>query len=227
MDSRWIEAFILHSKTDEFLCRLKEAQSIIRHALSLHKKPYVAFSGGKDSLCVAHLVTRQNPDVMILHWDYGKYYIPRPLHQEIISIAERLGWKLRVETSEKYEKLGRQAINVIGQDFLGKLVPQLKEEGYDCVFVGLRKEESSKRRLRIKAKRSITDIPEYHPVQNWTWMDVWAYIVSNKLPYLSHYDRYAPVVGWNRARFTTLFDPEFDKFGCSNVDGVLSWKWRE
>lgn len=226
MDSKWRETFLLHSQTESFKNRLNEALTIIEQAINRYKKPYIAYSGGKDSTCVMHMVLQRNPDVMVLHWDYGRYYIPRPLHEEIIAIAKSMNATLRVETAQEYETLGRKAINVLGTKMIGELIPRLMDEGYDAVFVGLRCGESVKRKLRINSGRTLTAMPEIFPVQNWSWLDVWAYIVSRGIPYLSHYDRYGEVIGWDRVRFTTLFDPEFDKFGCSNIDGVLSWKFR-
>lgn len=238
MNNAWRETFLIHSRTTEFHKKVYEADEIIACALRKHQKPYVAFSGGKDSTCVLHLVLQQRPDTMVLHWDYGRYYIPRPIHTEIVANAKKIfdmspsgGGKgeeirLRIETSEKYDQLGKNARNVIGTEMIEKLIPQLIKEGYDAVFVGLRAQESIKRKLRIKAGRALSAIPEIWPVQSWSWLDVWAYIVSNNIPYLSYYDRYGPVVGWDKARFTTLFDPEFDKLGASNVDGVLSWRFR-
>ena len=215
------------AEMDEHKARVKEAEQIIAKALATHEKPYVAFSGGKDSTCMLHLVLRQKSDIMILHWDYGPYYIPRWLEKEFIENAKKMGAvNIRIETSPKYERMGRKAINVLGQDYMGKLIPQLKKEGYDLAFVGLRKEESLKRRRRINQNRSITAIKELWPIQNWSWKDVWAYILSNNLPYASVYDIYATIVGWDKARLTTFFDPEFDKIGAGNLDGVLMWRWR-
>ncbi len=227
MDKRWRETFFLHSKTKEFFYRVLEAEKTISNTIQKYKKPYIAFSGGKDSTCVLHLVLNQKPDVMVLHWDYGRYYIPREIHKEIIENAKKIGViNLRIETSEQYELQGRNARNIIGTEMLEKLIPRLIDEGYDVVFVGLRSQESPKRKRRIKSGNTLSKMSEVFPIRGWSWLDVWAYIVSKDIPYLTHYDRYAEVIGWNRARFTTLFDSEFDKFGCSNVDGILSWKYR-
>lgn len=223
MERHWRETFLLYSRFEEHIHKRIEAERIIEQAFNECRKPYVAFSGGKDSLCVAHLVTRKYPDVVIVHWDYGRYYVPRELEQEILDIAKRLDFNLRVYTSPKYERLKRKAINVLGTDYIGKVTKELYAEGFDCVFLGLRQEESLKRKRRIKARRSLTQIKEYYPIATWTWLDVWAYIVSNDLPYLSFYDGRAKLVGWQRARFTTLFDSEFDKLGASNIDGVQYW----
>lgn len=174
-----------------------------------------------------HMVLAEKPDIMVLHWDYGPYYIPRWLEKEFLENAKKIGAKnIRVETSHEYIRLGRKAVNVLGREYLGRLIPELSKDGYDLVFVGLRKEESLKRKRRIENNRSITEIPECWPVADWSWRDVWAYIFSHDLPYASIYNIYAPVVGWENARLTTFFDPEFDKIGASSVDGVLMWRFR-
>jgi len=223
----WKEVLRKWAEMDEHKKKVEESRDIIRKALQRNKKPYVAFSGGKDSTCVLHLVMEQKPNVLVLHWDYGPYYIPRWLEAEFINNAKKIGAKnIRVETSPEYKRLGRRAVNVLGREYLGKLVPKLKEEGYDLAFVGLRREESLKRRRRINREQSIGVILECWPIADWSWKDVWAHIFSNNLPYASVYDLYAPVVGWDKTRLTTFFDPEFDKLGASNLDGVLMWRFR-
>lgn len=227
MDKKWRETFLAYSTLDECKKKVTKTQEAIRHVIAEYNQPYVAFSGGKDSTCIAHMCIQINPDIMIFHWDYGRYYIPRDIHAEIINNVRKMGAKnIRIETSPLYDKLGRKAINVLGREMIEKLIPKLKTEGYDACLVGLRAEESLKRKRRIKSNRSLSAIKEFFPIADWTWMDVWAYIVSHDIPYLSLYDRYAPVLGWDKARFTTLFDPEFDKLGASNIDGVLSWRYR-
>jgi len=227
VNSKWRDTFLIHSDTEEHKRKVSEAQAIIKNVFYKYRQPYAAFSGGKDSTCMTHLVLQERLDCMVLHWDYGRYYIPDKIRREIKENAKKLGVRsLRIETSEQYEILKRKAINVLGREFIQGLLPRLQEEGYDASFIGLRIEESLKRKRRIKADRSLTEIKEFFPVKNWTWMDIWAYIVKNNLPYLSHYDLYAPVVGWDKVRLTTFFDPEFDKYGCQNVDSMLMWKYK-
>ncbi|XRP97789.1 phosphoadenosine phosphosulfate reductase family protein (plasmid) [Methanocaldococcus sp. 16A] len=230
MDEKWREYFLIWAESEVFQEKLKKTKEIIKEALSKFKKPYIAFSGGKDSTALMHLVLSFDDSIMVLHWDYGPYYLPRPLEKEIIEIAKKCRAKnLRVETSKKYWILKRNAVNVLGVDYLGKLVPQLVKEGYDLAFVGLRAEEAVKRRLRtqeIYEYDKYKKITNVYPLRDWSWKDVWAYIVSNNLPYLSYYDKYCPILGWDKTRFVTLFDLEFDKFGSSNIDNVLMWRFR-
>ena len=227
MEEKYREAFRLHSLDIRYLRRLEESKRIIAFVLKYYKKPYIAFSGGKDSTVLTHLIVAVNPEIMVFHWDYGCFYILEKVQCEIMGNASKLGViNFRVETSDLYNKLGRKAINILGREMLGKVSPRLKREGYDSVFVGLRKEESLKRKRRINMNRSLTKIKEFWPLSEWSWLDIWAYIVSNSLPYLSHYDLYGPIIGWDKVRMITFFDSEFDFLGSSNIDGVLMWRFK-
>ena len=98
----------------------------------------------------------------------------------------------------------------------------IKIDGYNLQFIGLREEESLKRRRKINSKPFRCDrIIECYPLHRLSWKDVWAYIISNDLPYLKIYDVYAKLLGYDKVRFATFFDPEFDKLGASNIDGVI------
>jgi 3'-phosphoadenosine 5'-phosphosulfate sulfotransferase (PAPS reductase)/FAD synthetase len=187
----------------------------------------VSFSGGKDSTVLTHLVMRVDPNTLVLHWDYGPYFVPRPLHERILANARALGVRrLRVETSDEYLRLGRKARNVLGRALVGRLLPRLAREGYTLSFVGLREEESLKRRRRIRSGAALSELRESWPIAKWRWLDVWAYIVEHDLPYLAElYDPAAAIIGWDRARWTTLHDPEFAHIAQS-MDGVLHWRWR-
>ena len=228
MNKKWRDTFLAHAQTEAHIKRIEQAKKYIAKAFERCAKPYVAFSGGKDSTVALHMVLQHAPDTLVVHWDYGRYYIPQEMREEIISNMRKLGAKnIKVMTSKRYEIEKRQATNILGAEYLGKRIKELAQKGYDGVFVGLRKEESIKRRLRCENSKSITGMKEFFPVQNLSWLDIWGYIVKNQIPYLtSYYDTYASVMGWDKARFATLFDAEFDKFGTSNVDGVLYWRFK-
>jgi len=229
MDREWAEYFLEWSETHEFNKKLDEAKKIVKEALSKFKKPYIAFSGGKDSTALLHLVLSFDKNITVVHWDYGPYFVPRHIEKEIINIAKKCGAKnVIILTSHLYRKLGRKAKNVLGRHFLGIEVPKLAKSGYDCAFLGLRAEESVKRKIRTKKyfeKDEKTGITNVFPLRKWSWRDVWAYIVKNNINYLSLYDKYGPILGYDKARFVTLFDPEFSHFGTENVDKFLMWKY--
>lgn len=225
MDTKWKETFRLYAQLEEHAKKVQEAETLIANALGKYKQPYVAFSGGKDSTCMLHLVLKQAPEITVFHWDYGRY-MPRDFEAETIENMKLLGAKnVVLETSDRYNDLSYNG-RVFIPEFFSRIVPQFIAQGYDLAFVGLRRQESCKRNNRIKAKRSISQLKEVWPLQEWSYLDVWAYIIANNLPYHHAYDIYGPSVGWEQVRFTTFFDPEFDKFGCRNLDGYFLWKYR-
>jgi len=108
-----MRAFKLWGRTEWFRARVREAERVIEEALSRFNRPYVAFSGGKDSTALMHIVLRKDPNVTVVHWDYGPFFVPRELHREILSIARGCGARdIRVLSSQLYWKLGRKARNV-------------------------------------------------------------------------------------------------------------------
>jgi 3'-phosphoadenosine 5'-phosphosulfate sulfotransferase (PAPS reductase)/FAD synthetase len=214
-----------YANSEEHAQKINNALSIIEAAKKLY--PYVAYSGGKDSTVMLHLALRIIPNIMVLHWDYGKYYIPNDIREEIINNAKLIGANnIRIETSKEYDIMKREAINVLGREYIQGVIPKLHKEGYFSSFVGLSSEESVKRKTRIKANRSITNCREFYPVNDWTWRDIWAYIFSHNLPYCSYYDKYSSLIPITDLRMVTFFDPEFNKFGNSNIDSILMPEFR-
>lgn len=227
MDKCWRKTFSSWASQPHYRALVAETRQAIARDLAQAKRPFVAFSGGKDSTVLTHLVLRQRKSVAVFHWDYGPYFVPHHIHERILCNARALGARrLIVRTSREYVRLGRSARNVVGRSLIGRVLPAMAADGWDLSFVGLRAEESPKRSRRIKAGRSLTPIRESWPLEKWRWLDVWAYIVEHDLPYLSElYDPAAALVGWDRARWTTLHDPEFAHLAGA-TDGVLHWRWR-
>lgn len=227
MERKWWKYFLKWSETEEFKEKLKTSKEIIKQALEEFNKPYVAFSGGKDSTALLHLVMQFDRSITVIHWDYGRHFIPRQVHKEILKIARLCGAEnVVVLTSRLYDKFKENAKGILGKCFIGIEIPKLVKQGYDCCFLALRSEESVKRRERTKNYREFDGVGIWNvfPIRDWTWRDVWAYIVSNKIKYLKLYDKYAKLLGYDKARFVTLFDKEFSWLGNENVDKFLFWK---
>lgn len=226
MPERWREAFLIHSRTPEYGRALADAYRHIDEALARWHKPHVAFSGGKDSTAMLRMVLDRRSDCHVYHWDYGRRYMPRFIEDEMRRIAEMIGVSsYEVATSTRYDDDTCHR-PVWYKAHFGREIPRLLAAGFDGVFVGIRAEESRKRRRRITARRSLSDLPECWPLQNWTWRDVWACIVSRELPYLSIYDELNSTIGFHQARMSTFFDPEFERLGTNTIDGVLHWRLR-
>jgi phosphoadenosine phosphosulfate reductase len=223
---QWRRTFVAWATQPTYRHLVAQTRTLIAREVAAARQPFVSFSGGKDSTVLTHLVLRVAPTVTVLHWDFGRAFVPRPLHEQIVQNARALGARrLRIETSPAYEHLGRRARNVLGRHLIGWLLPRMAQQGYDLSFVGLRAEESGKRRRRLRAGAALSAIREVWPLMDWRWLDIWAYIVEHNLPYLALYDDAAAIVGYATARFTTLHDPEFAHLAGA-TDGVLWWRWR-
>ncbi len=210
--------FLMWAKTQEYQNRIKESNQIIQRYIS-RGNCVVAFSGGKDSTVMLHVVLQLDPEIRVFHWNHGSYLIPLSIEQEIIANAKQLGAKnLTIKSSSLLERPdARTNYKVWYLVFWNTLHRLRKDEGWDYQFVGLRKEEGCKRTAKIKSCPK----GEVYPLADWKWMDVWAYIISNNLPYPRIYDKYAELLGYDRARLVTFFDMEFEKFGSPYLDGFL------
>lgn len=204
------ERFSLHARLPVYRRHLQKAQEIVRKALKQCQKPYVAFSGGKDSTVTADIVRRFLPDIPCI-WGDDEWYLP--------------------ETKAYIDRCKKRGINVIQiknktkhTDFFTshekggiKHSEWIKKQGYDAVFMGLRAEESNSRRIMLrkygpvhKAKDGLLHI---NPIAWWTIDAVWAYIVSNNLDYNKAYDRLSELG----------IPPKKQRIGPLAVDRVLQF----
>jgi 3'-phosphoadenosine 5'-phosphosulfate sulfotransferase (PAPS reductase)/FAD synthetase len=182
----------------------------------------VAYSGGKDSTVMLRLALQIDPDVQVFHWDQGPQLMPRDVQEEILANARALGAKnLLVETWKGSEAEDMRVnpekwrtAHMIHYLVLNRI---RRQQAWDFQFVGLRKDEGCKRTAVCKHPRR----GEVYPLADWSYLDVWAYIVSLGLPYPRAYDLYAPLLGWDRARFVNFFSMRFESFGSPYVDGFL------
>lgn len=219
----------MHSETSIFKKRVINTYEDISFLLKKFKKPYIAYSGGKDSCVLLHFLMKIDPNTAVIHWDYGPYLIPRMIEARIIQNALNMGARyLRLLTSHSYNKLKRNVNNVWGKEFMERVLPSLVKEGFDCSFIGLRAEESHKRKARtLKMISKDKVMLNIYPLKDWTWKDIYAYLLINKIPYLNeHYDKYGVILGYDRARFVTFFDPDFKHLGSENIDGILQWDFK-
>lgn len=212
MPASWRATFADWAKTPEHGAAVAESRHRIGAALASCQQPYVAWSAGKDSGVMMHLILQQHPPIVVVHSDYGREKVPEPVWREINAMVSRFG--IRDFRSHVHDPQPKASLY------------RLAAEGFDLVFVGLRAEESAGRRERMKSGRAFGPIRECWPIERWTWMDVWAYTVANDVPYLSLYDDRAAIAGYDKARFKTLFDPAFHHFGSESLDGIAHWRLR-
>jgi phosphoadenosine phosphosulfate reductase len=150
---------------------------------------YLAFSGGKDSMCIYHLAIAAGVKFDAHYSVTG--IDPPELVQFIRKNYPDVKWEMPQMSIWRYiEKKG------LPTRLSRWCCEKLKERGGEgrVVVTGIRWEESLKRRSR----------PMYHvmkkkvvlsPIIDWTLLDIWDYIDNHQLPYCSLYDTYADRLG--------------------------------
>ncbi|MCX7880850.1 MAG: phosphoadenosine phosphosulfate reductase family protein [Ignavibacteria bacterium] len=170
---------------------LRETEEFIEDNLKRFPNCYVACSFGKDSSVLLDLVLRAKNDVPVRFFT-TRYTFIIDNYEEILEWWKQK-YDVRIEyvTGEKYnEKYGE----VKGFKTRKKLQWSLNNCEYDAFFVGIRKEESSQRRISLNKYGKVHYMKTFQkwrlaPLSDWNLFDVWAYIITNKIPVLETYKR--------------------------------------
>lgn len=191
---------LAHSRRSLFRRRLMEARGAVSAALEFMARPYVAFSCGKDSAVLAHLVTEIDRSVPLRFLSSGEtrilhdvdgvidWFRGRGCTVEEINIDRVFGEGWQDATWEQQRKAGRGDLDKLNI-------------GHDGVFMGLRMEESPKRKRSLLMHRDL-DLPPFCyryesgirkgmvracPLARWTTGDIAAYAALYEIPLLAAY----------------------------------------
>lgn len=192
----YARAMLLHARLPLLQRRIESGLSLLRAYFKETKHPYVAFSGGKDSLVALDLSLQVEPDVEVV-WHDEDWVIPGTLetlrrvetHYKINILRVRE----RKSADEFYAKYGQFPVcsNPRGVDFEADTWAEIVAHfGFDGAIVALRSDESVARwyAMRKPLKQIKADQSwRCSPVHNWSVDDVWAYILSRNLPYHTAY----------------------------------------
>jgi 3'-phosphoadenosine 5'-phosphosulfate sulfotransferase (PAPS reductase)/FAD synthetase len=155
---------------------------------------YVSFSAGKDSSVVAHACQRIRPGIQMLMADSG---VPIRWTAEErdtwMSYVAEQEWNLKVFPYDKYGKARPSSVDrkayahSIHLDQFADLTEWANQHGLTRRLMGLRRAESKNRQHVAKATKNTIC-----PIADWSQDDVWCYIVSHGLPWLTIYDYIGP-----------------------------------
>jgi 3'-phosphoadenosine 5'-phosphosulfate sulfotransferase (PAPS reductase)/FAD synthetase len=176
---------------------------IIRRAMDECSSPFIGFSAGKDSVVTADLVWRVSPDVPALMLTGGETHLLYPDAADVAARVARDHPLTVVHVDHVFSASWADAhFWEQYESFVGEWETYLWARGHDAAIIGLRAEESAQRRVDLRTRGPIhryVDGGRYRsgglrvcPIHDWSWRDVWAYIVSRDLPYLSAYDSRGP-----------------------------------
>jgi phosphoadenosine phosphosulfate reductase len=201
------ERYLLHARSAAYQRRLLRAKEAIREALSMCERPYVSFSGGKDSTVLLHLVRQQKPDIEAAFFDSGAEF------PDTIAFVERMAEEIDIHWIEPaytmlelYEMVGAfsgkprtraLATGEMSRILIKEPARHMHEQGFDLAFLGLRAQESKYRTRNYGVRGHIYKVAYdglYHaiPLATWQPVDIWAYIVSEGIPYNPVYDKEWP-----------------------------------
>lgn len=184
----------LWARLPVFARRVRRAQDIVAEWLEQTKKPYIAVSGGKDSVAMCHLVqsVAGRPLPVMWHdsgveWPETETALERLRSMGIISEFHIVRPDTDVLHLKRQQIAG--AISAAQKDHIALFEPIQRfvaSHGFDGVSLGLRMEEGKGRKLDgIKhgpVFRKKDGLLRCIPVYAWTWQDVYAYIAIHRLP---------------------------------------------
>jgi 3'-phosphoadenosine 5'-phosphosulfate sulfotransferase (PAPS reductase)/FAD synthetase len=203
MDS---EVYRLHAKLPVFRWRVERSVEIVRQALAVPGVWALSFSGGKDSVAMLDLCIRAGWRGPLFHFWYDE--TPGENTELALSMAEKHGLELHLLHVPGAWDVFRE----VGHFFVHPETPEEKaatrrmlagykkavndyaaSQGWAGQFLGLRKAESRARDITLAKKGSLYQTKGRAgwtccPLAGWSARDVWAYIITHELPYLSRYD---------------------------------------
>lgn len=169
-------AALLFAQTGQFKFLVKKTENFIGWALKRVNNPYVACSFGKDSAVMLHMALKLQPQIKVR---FIKWFAETDIIDNYNEVISKWG-DINLEIVE----FSRQTLDDTRKD-------RYDTTEYDSYFIGFRQEESTDRRITLKAngkfftnKKGLTRIS---PLSEWTTMDIAAYVFSNNLPVLNTY----------------------------------------
>lgn len=186
--------FELYARLKQHKYRIDKSLRIINEAFGKNSDWYIAFSGGKDSTCLLSLIRFVKPDTpavsSIQEWALPetKQYLATIDNLELVASGSDhdTGWSPNWEDADDLPH---------GVKWLGGRGRVAKNYGR-CetgVFLGTRTEENSRRKALFNARGPLffhkgNNVWQCSPLGEWSVMDIWAYIFSNRLEYNRAYD---------------------------------------
>lgn len=194
------EVFLIRSRHPQHRRRVELAKERVAEWLARSERPYVAFSTGKDSTCVLHLVREQCSDVPAVYFDADCAF--PECHVTLKRVSNTIEFKADEPLLDTFARFGSGFIH--GGARIERLTMQstvwgpkkrlVEQYGFDGVAYGLRAEENPSARgkhARVRGAnfRYKDGVYACQPIHDWSYWDVWAFIVSREIVYCAAYDR--------------------------------------
>jgi phosphoadenosine phosphosulfate reductase len=176
----------------------------------------MATAFGAEGCVLIHLLAEIAPEVRVFNLDTG-YQFPETLALRD-QLAARYGIEVELiqpETSvAEYEARHNGPLYVSNSDqccYDRKIVPLRRAlVGYDAWITAIRADQSTQRASgRVVGRDPKFGLVKVNPLLNWTRRDVWAFVVTHKVPYNPLSDRgYASIGCWPCTREVSAGEDE-------------------
>ncbi|KAK9755573.1 hypothetical protein RND81_01G035600 [Saponaria officinalis] len=195
--------------------KYNNAVYVIQRALALYNIEEVAFSfnGGKDSTVLLHLLRagyylhmkeQINCDED-LTYSQCKFLI-RTIYFDSPSAFPEIN-SFTYETASKYNL----QMDIIRQDFKSGLEALLKTSPIRAIFLGVRIGDPTAvgQELFSPSSPGWPPFMRVNPILDWSYRDVWAFLLNSKVPYCSLYDQGYTSIG-------SIYDTVPNELLCDN-----------
>ena len=199
--------------------RLSEAhpREILRWAIeTFSPKLTMATAFGPEGCLIIHLLAELEPRVRVFNLDTGYQFAETLALRD--QIAQRYGIEVEMVRPEttvaEYEAANRGPVYETNSGQCchdRKMVPLRKAVvGYEAWISAIRSEQSPDRaRARVVGWDAKFGLVKVNPLLNWTKRDVWAFVVTNKVPYNPLHDQGYPSIGcWPCTRAVAIGEDE-------------------
>lgn len=201
-----LDPAVLRGRLGRTQDRWADATVMVEALLADGRRPYVAWSGGKDSTVCAHVATRVDPTIPVVIYHSGLEYPETDRY--IVEMSARYGWRLHVEqcVPDALDWLVRSgtwdheatADPTLDMTYFEAMILRpsaraLEQLGCDTVIWGLHCDESPARRLMLTSTSGVHHHSDGHwqaaPLWRWHTDDVWAYMATHGIAANGVYDR--------------------------------------
>jgi len=193
-------AFLAYASLRRHRGIVRRSEALVSHALEKMDNPYIAFSTGKDSTCIAHLVWRQRPEVPAVYFDAQCSFPESTAYLDRVEMEGRRIIRFPCEPLlETFKRVGgptspRSERETMKSTVYLPIAELLRSYGFDGTFVGLRAAENWGRAQLYKYRGGLFwhrgwELWECIPVADWSYDDVWGFIFSNGLDYNQVYEK--------------------------------------
>lgn len=208
MNDDEVEKYLLISKSKRFNNLVSKTHEIIGEALNVSRYFYLSYSSGKDSTVLIDLLSHHRWSKTAFHAVASKYEDPQENIDLSIKASDKYGVDIQIHQCfgeydawkeagyffvDPFTKGERLLASKANEDFKKVALSFGENTNLPHRFMGITKSESKGREINIALRgwnyRLKNGNLVSNPLANWKNEDIWAYIVSRELEYLSVYDK--------------------------------------